>query len=146
MKRPRGRPPKAKKEKSVELEIMKLAIEIAIVISIFTAAYIFIMTESESYSALYIRSYSNYIENGTVAFTYGVDRFGPSGASYSFEVIERGVSYHLETFSMEPGRRESNVSFSLNETSFPVKLQLILKEPGTNEIYETHFWLKGNRE
>ncbi len=145
MKVPKVRKPRVKKEKNVEIEIMKLAIEIAVVIAIFTAAYIFIMAQSESYSALYIRDYSNYIDNGTVAFTYGVDRFGPSGESYSFEVLERGEIFHAETFDLETGRRESNVSFSLNETSFPVKVQLILKETGTNAIYEAHFWLKGNR-
>lgn len=154
MKSPKGKRPKAKKEeaklqagkkKDMELEIMKLAIEIAVVIAVFTAAYIFIMTESESYSALYIRSYSNYIENGTVAFTYGVDRFGPAGATYSFEVLERGTTYHLETFDMQPGRRERNVSFALNETVFPVKVQLILTEARSNDVYEAHFWLKGSR-
>jgi len=138
------------KEKNVGIEILKLVIAIAIIAGIWTAAYIFIMAKSESYSALYIQSHSNYISNGTVSFEYGVDRFGPAGASYDFEVKVRDIPYHSDTFEMEPGTRRRNVSFSLstfslNETDFPFKVQLTLRE-GNGDVYETYFWLKGVKD
>jgi hypothetical protein len=135
-----------KGEKDMELEIFKLVIALAVIAAIWIAAYIVIMAQSESYSALFIRSHSNYIEDGKVEFTYGVDRFGPTGASYALDVMVRGIPYHSDTFEMGPGRRERNVSFSINETSFPVKVQIILREGGTGDVYETYFWLKGVRE
>jgi hypothetical protein len=123
--------------------ILKYTIAIAIVAGIYTAAFIYIQARSESYSALHIGEYSNYIENGTVSFTYGVDRFGPSGASYRLQVLVRGVELHEDEFSLQPGSMEREVSFPLDEASFPVKVQVILWEGET--AYETYFWLKGAR-
>ncbi len=102
------------------------------------------MTKSESYSALSIRSYSNYIENGTVSFTYGVDRFGPRGAMYDVSVFVNDDVIYRNSFSMEPGSGNGSISFPLNTTAFPVKVKLVLSEQdGTS--YDVYFWLKGSR-
>jgi hypothetical protein len=44
-----------KGEKDMELEIFKLVIALAVIAAIWIAAYIVIMAQSESYSALFIR-------------------------------------------------------------------------------------------
>ncbi len=126
------------------VRILGYAVMIAIIAGVVTAAVITFYSESESYSALHIDEYSNYIENGTVSFTYGVDRFGPSGAYYEVKALHRGRTVYSDAFEMRPGSVMKNVSFSLSETEFPVKLQLVLKE-GQDTYYETYFWLKGNK-
>ena len=123
-------------------KIMKYAVLIAIGSGIAVSVYLILAARSESYSALFIRSHTNYIENGTVSFTYGVDRFGPAGESYDFRVTVRGTEYYKEGFDMQPGRMEENVTFRLNETTFPVKVQLVLRGRG-GEVLETFFWLNG---
>ena len=125
-------------------KIMKYAVLIAIASGIAVSVYLILAAKGESYSALFIRSHTNYIENGTVTFTYGVDRFGPAGERYDFRVMVRGTEYYSKGFDMQPGRMEENVTLRLNETSFPVKVQLVLRGSG-GEVLETFFWLNGAR-
>ena len=126
------------------VRILGYAVMIAIVAGIITAAVIVYYSGTESYTALHLENYSNYIENGVVSFTYGVDRFGPYGEDYLIRAVHRGNVMYTDTFRLEGGQDlMKKVSFRLNETEFPVKLQLILRE-GSGEVYEVYFWLKGN--
>jgi hypothetical protein len=126
------------------VELLKYAVMIAIAAGIITTAVIIYYAGTDSYSALYLINYSNYIENGTVSLMYGVDRFGPAGASYDLIVYVDEAKIHTRSFTMEPGTGNGTVSFKLNRTEFPVKVQLVLNESGGSS-YDVHFWLKGNR-
>lgn len=123
------------------------AVLVAVVAGIATTVVILYYAGTESYSALHLESYSNYIENGTVSFIYGVDRFGPSPASYAVRAVHRGNAMYSESFSLAPGSVNKTVSFRLNETIFPVKVQLVLSEDAQSggQAYEVYFWLKGNK-
>jgi len=130
------------------VRILKYAVVVAIAAGIFTTAVILWYARTESYSALHLESYSNYIENGTVSFTYGVDRFGPTPATYIAKIYHRGKVVYSNEYTLRPGSVNKTVAFlSINETEFPVKLQLVLTEDPASGggIYEVYFWLKGNR-
>jgi len=131
-----------------ETRILKYVIAAAIVIGIVVAAFILLVAGSQSYSALYIESYSNYVEDGTVSFTYGVDKFGPATASYMFKVFMGEETMHSEDFVLKQGTRKNSVSFpvDLEDYELPVKVRLVLREEqegGGVAAYETYFWLRG---
>jgi|GEM_PF-1825764 len=131
-----------------ETRILKYVIAAAIVIGIVTAAVILFIAGSESYSALYIESYSNYAEDGLVSFAYGVDKFGPATASYMFKVFIEDEAMYSEDFVLEQGTKKGNVSFpvTLDDYELPVKVRLVLREEregGGVAAYETYFWLRG---
>jgi hypothetical protein len=123
------------------------AVMVAVIAGIAATAIIVYYAGTESYSALHLEKYSNYIENGTVSFTYGVDRFGPAPATYSVKALHRGNVVYSKDFAMEPGSMNATAYLRLNETLFPVKVQLVLTEaPGSGgQTYEVYFWLKGSK-
>jgi hypothetical protein len=127
--------------------MLQYAVIAAIAFGLVTAGVIIWYAGNESYSALHIGSYSNYIENGSVSFTYGVDRFGPAPASYNIKALHRGKVMYTRDFTMEPGSMNETVSFRLTETNFPVKLQVVLTESAASggAAYEVYFWLKGSK-
>jgi hypothetical protein len=134
-------------EEDGHVRMLRYAVIAAIAFGLLTAGVIIWYAGNESYSALHIDAYSNYIENGTVTFTYGVDRFGPAPASYSIKALHRGKVMYSRDFTMNPGSMNATVSFRLNEAVFPVKLQVVLTESAESggSAYEVYFWLKGNR-
>jgi hypothetical protein len=127
-----------------DTKALKYAVMVAVVLGIATVVVIYAYTESESYSALYLQEYSNYVEDGKVSFVYGVERFGPTGASYDFAVHVDGVGLYSNTFDIASGTLQRRITFPVDVDEFPVKVQIVLKERG-GETYYVHFWLKGIR-
>ena len=126
-------------------KIIRNAVIAAIFIGLLVTMY-FVFAGKETFSALYIKpdSYSNYVENDSVSFVYGVRCFEGRRTRYTSEIFLGDHSLGKNEFEMDSGEKEWNVSFRIPDgTEFPVKVRVVLTKD--NESYDTHFWLRGRR-
>ena len=120
---------------------MEIAIIIAIIIGICIAfAIIVLEIRTERFSAVYINpdSYTNYPENRTVSFIYGISSYEKENTSY---IINIRVGENLvETKQVEllPGEthEEKKVIQLSNDTVYPVKISVESLSPfESNEVF-----------
>ncbi|NOZ58315.1 MAG: hypothetical protein GXO66_01860 [Euryarchaeota archaeon] len=131
--------------------IIKWSIVIAVLVGVAVEAYlIYVLKQESRFSALYLvpGSYSNYIEDGSLSFTYGVECYEGRPTSYHLEIYlgERKIGERDFTLCNPGKKREERIELTglRGGMPFPVKLRLVLtSERGTNEV---HFWVKGVKE
>lgn len=127
---------------------IRIASVAAVAVGLIVAAFLFIETGKEHYSALYLKpgSYSNYLDGNLVSFTYGVQCFEAARTQYQLKVTVNDRFITQRDFSIE-GRgkvSEDHISFELPpDTSFPAKVALLLSANGND--YETYFWIRGRK-
>lgn len=133
------------RDRSTDDVVWKAALA-AIALGVLVTAYLILETQSESYSALYIKpdSYSNYLNASSVSFVYGVQCFENAATDYGLKVYLGDVQVAGKSFVLEGRGRvlEDAVSFEVpGDLKFPAKVMLVLTANGRD--YSTHFWLKG---
>jgi len=137
---------KTQKTQSDE-EIIKLVIIAASVLAVVITVILIFFSREQPYSVLYLKSYSNYLENKSVSFVYGVESHESKKASYRLSILFNGKSLRNETFELDAGgKREQNIILDLPLDSpsfiyevFPAKVELLLEVEKRN--YTVHFWL-----
>lgn len=118
----------------------------AIVIGVIVTLILITAMREESYSALYIKpdSYTNYIKEDKVSFTYGVQCFENKETRYDLKITLGETPITEKEFTLEGKGKElvDNISFDIpKDIEFPVKVKLLLTANNIN--YSTHYWLKG---
>jgi hypothetical protein len=136
-----------KREKDME-DIVSRAAVIAIAIGALVTIFLVLETSKESYSALYIKpgSYSNYMEDNKVSFTYGVQCFENARTQYTLQVLVNDNLITEKEFALDGRGKtvEDDVSFDLPPgTGLPAKVSVALN--ANNQNYETHYWIKGRK-
>ncbi|MEA3254328.1 MAG: hypothetical protein U9Q22_00655 [Candidatus Altiarchaeota archaeon] len=126
--------------------IIGKAVLAAIVIGVIVTLILVTAMREESYSALYIKpdSYTNYIKEDKVSFTYGVQCFENKKTRYDLKIILGETLITKKEFTLEGKGKElvDNISFDIpGDIEFPVKVKLLLTANNMN--YSTHYWLKG---
>ncbi len=133
-------------------KIIKWSIVGAIAVGIVVEAYLIYMLSQESrFSSLYLvpGSYSNYIQNGTISFTYGAECYEGQKTNYHLNIFIGNKKIGERNFVLCNPRRKLEESIEIKGIyreglKFPVKLRLVLTyDNGTNEV---HFWIKGIEE
>ncbi|MBS3062772.1 MAG: hypothetical protein J4203_02780 [Candidatus Diapherotrites archaeon] len=103
-------------------------------------------------SALYLKptSYSNYVNDDTVTFVFGVKNYEATDINYLIEV--RAGDYLLKKQSLFVPRRqrlEKSETLSIDPAKtrlvYPAKLRVILSKPGSPEKQAVFYWLKEAR-
>ena len=136
-------------EDNAELEkAMRYAMVASILVGVVVAAYLIYLQKQESFSALYLvpGSYSNYVVNGKVSFTYGVKSYEKRTTDYYLEVYLGNARVTDRSFSLKKGEvREERIELTgLDKLEkFPIKVRLVMY--ANDAIYEVHFWLKGKK-
>lgn len=127
-------------------KIIGKAIILACILGLIVTLWLVMAIREESFSALYLRpeSYSNYVEGNEVSFAYGVRCFENQKTRYELEIFLGDELVDKKEFEMEKGENEWTETIDIpNEIEFPVKVRLVLK--ANDEVYDTHFWLKGRK-
>jgi uncharacterized membrane protein len=139
-------------ENSAELwKIIKWSIIVAVLVGVVVEAYlIYVLKQESRFSALYIvpGSYSNYIQNGTVAFTYGVECYEGRPTKYHLDIFLGDKKIGERDFTLcNPGKKleeRMEIKGLRRGLEFPVKLRLVLTHD--NRTNDVHFWIKGIKE
>ncbi len=129
-------------------ELSKLIIKIIAIVCIIGMALMTGMiyyAGHESYSGIYISpgSYSNYVENNTISFTYGVKSFETNDTEYKLNVFLGDGLIKKKEFRLNAGEKlEENMSIIVpDDIEFPAKVKIIVIMNDKEE--SVHFWLKG---
>jgi len=129
---------------------LRWSILAAVVVGALAGVYLAYKLGQESvFSALYLvpGSYSNYIEGGRIAFTYGVECYQLKPTRYHLDILlgDRKISERDFVLCSPERKREERVEITgiRGALSFPVKLRLVLTYG--NRAEEVHFWIKGYR-
>jgi uncharacterized membrane protein len=127
-------------------KLIKKAVILSCILGLIAAVYLIRETsKGENYVVLYLEpgSYSNYLEDDTVRFTYGIQQYGVRSSTYILDIYldDRLVA----TRDLKQRSGENEVELQLPEgMKFPTKVKLTLKtDYGENEV---HFWLNGRKE
>ncbi len=139
-------------ESGAELwKIIRWSIIVAVLVGIAVEAYlIYVLKQESRFSALYLvpGSYSNYIQNGTVAFTYGVECYEGRPTGYHLDIFlgDRKIGERDFTLCNPRKKLEERIEITglRSELEFPVKLRLVLTH--NNRTNDVHFWIKGVKE
>ncbi len=131
-------------------KVMKWSILAAIAAGLLLEGYlIYTLKQESTFSALYLvpGSYSNYLEDGTVSFTYGVECYERRATTYRLDIYlgERKIAERKFTLCNPEKKKEEKVEITgLRNLAYPVKLRLVLSTAdSTNDV---HFWIKGAKE
>lgn len=147
--RGKDKTPKKKEEtkhagKGVGIEediMMKKIVLAACVVAIVFAIIFIALNREQSYSVVYLKSYSNYV-NGNVSFTYVVESHEDKPSMYNVEIYLSNSSVQNDSFQIDSGSVERSISFPIrNDTQFPAEVEVITSVNGMN--YSVHFWLQG---
>jgi len=122
------------------------AVILSIVVAVAVEAYLLYATQAaDNYSTLYLvpGSYSNYLQNDVVNFSYGIQTFGAKSGNYLLSVYMGDQL--LTTRDLKQRAGVNDVVLQVPEgQKLPAKVRLMLKtDYGVNEV---HFWLKGRKE
>ena len=122
-------------------KIIRNAVILACFVGIIVSAY-FISQGEEHFSALYIKSYSNYVNGSSVSLVYGVRCFEGENIKYDIEIFLNDLPMYETQFEIDGGSLEREVEIGVpGDTVFPSKVSIILTKG--NDTYDTHFWLNG---
>lgn len=132
--------------------IIKKAMIVAIIVGIIVTAYlVYIVKQNETFSSVYVNpdTYSNYIINGELSFTYGVQCFENEPTDYLLEINFQDKKVAERNFRLCSGgvaKKEERIQIKGlgSYAEFPALLTIILTSNG--EEQEVHFWVKGHRE
>jgi len=106
--------------------------------------------EKETFSVLYLKpdSYSNYVRDNTVTFTYGVECYEKFPTDYQLTYYLGNKTLDKEAFSlckegpMSIRKMEKKKTLNIpSDTKYPVKLRIVLKS--WDKEYENVIWLRG---
>jgi uncharacterized membrane protein len=126
-------------KKAPQLSDMKIAIVIAIVIGICLAVGIIIFEiRTERFSAIYINpdTYSNYPENGTVSFVYGINSNELSRTNYTIYIRVGTTLVDTKEIQLMPNEKyEERKQIQLPEdVVYPVKISVQYISPYENNV------------
>jgi L-lactate permease len=120
--------------------VERIVIAACVVAIIFVVIFL-VLNREDTYSVVYLKSYSNYVKDN-VSFTYAVESHEGKPSSYNVEVLLSNSTVQQDSFQIDSGSIERSVSFPIdNSTQFPAKVEVITKVNGRN--YSVHFWLQG---
>ena len=157
----KGKPRKLEATRSLEkIEkkttdiIYERAIITALVLSIaISLVYVGATKRSkETFSAIYLvpGQYSNYVEGGTVTYTYGVECFEDKPTQYTLSILLEGTLIKKKEFELCQKGKYSRTKIEVEdefmmpkEITYPAKVNLQLAEGENN--YEVGFWLRGKK-
>jgi uncharacterized membrane protein len=120
---------------------IRIAIVIAIIVGICIAVGIFILEiRTERFSAIYINpdTYTNYPENGTVSFVYGLRSFEVDNTSYSITIRAGETPVETKHIELAPGEtyEERKVIQLPEDAVYPVKISVRYVSPHeNNEVF-----------
>ena len=120
---------------------IKIAIVIAIVIGICLACAIIIFdVRTERFSAVYVNpdTYSNYPENGTISFTYGINSNELEKTSYTIYIRAGNTLVETKQIELDPKEQyEGKKVIQLPEdVVYPVKISVQYISPyENNEVF-----------
>jgi uncharacterized membrane protein len=120
---------------------IKIAIVIAVIVGICLACAIIIFEiRTERFSAVYINpdTYSNYPENGTISFVYGINSNELTKTSYTIYLRAGGTLVDTKTIELMPHEQyeERKVMQLPEDVAYPVKISVQYISPyENNEVF-----------
>ena len=120
---------------------IKIAIVVAIIIGICLACAIIIFdVRTERFSAVYINpdTYSNYPENGTISFTYGINSNELEKTSYTIYIRAGNTLVETKQIELDPKEQyeEKKVIQLPDDVVYPVKISVQYISPyENNEVF-----------
>ena len=123
-------------------DILKIAVIIVIILGILTS-FFFMVIEKDSYSSIYIVSYStlNNSDN-TVLYQYGVKSSESGMMDYTLDTYLNNILIKTRQFSLNKGEildEQDKITLPA-DIQYPAKISLRLTTNTATE--EVHFWLK----
>ena len=118
-----------------------IAIVIAIIIGVCIACGIIIFEiQTERFSAVYINpdTYTNYPENGTVSFVYGINSYELEKTSYTIYIRAGDTMVETKQIELNPKEKyeERRVIQLPEDAVYPVKISVQYISPrGNNEVF-----------
>ena len=122
-------------------DILKIAVIIVIILGILTS-FFFMVIEKDSYSSIYIVSYStlNNSDN-TVLYQYGVKSSESGMMDYTLDTYLNNILIKTRQFSLNKGEilDEQDKITLPTDIQYPAKISIRLTTKTATE--EVHFWL-----
>lgn len=120
------------------------SVVIAIVIAVIFFSYLlFFVSAEEHYTSLYLcpESYTNYPEDSTVSFLYGIQSYEKERAQYTVNIYVDNTKKESKTYELDPGDVfEEEISVDIIGVNLPARVRVELVSPFNR--YETYFWIK----
>jgi len=127
-----------------EASDMHKSVVIAIVIAaIFFSYLLFFVSTEEHYTSLYLypESYTNYPDDSTVSFLYGIQSFEKERAQYTVNIYVDRTRKESKMYELDPGDVfEEEISLDIIGVNLPARVRVELVSPFNR--YETYFWIK----
>jgi len=127
-----------------EASDMHKSVAIAIVIAVIFFSYLlFFVCAEEHYTSLYLypESYTNYPENSTVSFIYGIQSFEKERAQYTVNIYVDRTKKDSTMYELDPDDVfEEEISLNIKGANLPARVRVELISPYNR--YETYFWIK----
>jgi len=134
---------KTKEEQNAFIErIIFYCLVFGILLSLLLA---FLPKQTTNYSLLYLKpnSYSNYLENNVVYFSFGIKNNESADTNYAVKYFLGEVQYREKNFFVKKGEifeKDDAFSVSGEQIKFPLQLKIAMSSGETN--YQVYFWIK----
>jgi hypothetical protein len=124
-------------------EIIKIAVLIAIILGVVTSIF-FMITETDSYSAIYIvpNSIIRNFDDNSVIYAYGVKSSETGTMDYTLETFANTTLIKSKQFSLKPSEILDERDKIILQPDFQYPLKISLKLTTKTATEEVHFWLK----